>query len=524
LSGYAWGVIGVTTAFIALTCWWLTQDRSIPVYDAGGHLSRAFRFHDLLQGGHLSEPFTFTSVYPPLVHLVGALAAFIGGVNVASPIIGANVIFVPLLTLGCYQTGRLLFGPLAGLLAAVFVLGSPLLIAQFHVFMLDAPETAVVAVSMWLILASEDFSRVHVAAWAGLAVGCGLLIKETSAFFIAGIVLVALARGGWRRRRGLVAFFATALVVGAPWYLYHLSKLRDIASIASGAGSPAGNVPPTLSIANLTWYFWSALNSLLYAPLVIFVVVGAIWMISAVPHDRITKGPGMEFLVGGLVAWLANTLAHNHDLRYNMPLLPYLAVIGTGWIVYVSRRVRVAAIGVLALAVAANTLGTTFGVGKEVSTALVSSPAHTAARPDRIVWYSNAGYLVAGPQRDGDVLGLLRALRRRGVRQVTFRFIKEREDVFGPGPSHFSTSGLLALSLIAHLDTSPHTELVRTGPQVVALIHRRITSSAPPPCTRLSNGTGVYVLRLNPAVHRLSLYCPYSHPDYYPGATDVSGG
>ena len=130
LKSSAWGVIGVTTGFIALTCWWLSRDRSIPIYDAGAHLRVALAFHDWLRAGHLSRPFTFTSQYPPLAPLVGAWAAFIGGINVASPIIGENLIFVPLLTLGCYQTGRLLFGVRAGLLAAVFALGSPLLIAR----------------------------------------------------------------------------------------------------------------------------------------------------------------------------------------------------------------------------------------------------------------------------------------------------------------------------------------------------------------------------------------------------------
>lgn len=214
LSHCAWGVIGVTSGFIGLTCWWLTQDRSIPIFDAGYQLGAAIEFHNQLHAGHLVQPFTQASLYPPLGHLVGALAAFIGGVNVASPIIGENLVFVSLLTLGCYRTGRLLFGARAGLLAAIFVLGSPLLIAQFHVFMLDAPETALVAVSMWLILASQDFSRTRIAGWAGLAVGFGLLVKVQFPLFLAGIVLAALARGGWRHWRGLVAFAALALVVG----------------------------------------------------------------------------------------------------------------------------------------------------------------------------------------------------------------------------------------------------------------------------------------------------------------------
>ena len=133
VSGYAWGVTGVTAAFIAETGWWVSQDRSIPIFDAGAYLTQAVVFHRWLSVGHLLKPFTFISphppAHPPLAPLVGASATFVGGVNVASPIVGQNLVFVPLLTLGCYQTGRLLFGERAGLLAALFALGSPLLIA-----------------------------------------------------------------------------------------------------------------------------------------------------------------------------------------------------------------------------------------------------------------------------------------------------------------------------------------------------------------------------------------------------------
>jgi 4-amino-4-deoxy-L-arabinose transferase-like glycosyltransferase len=148
-SSYAWGAIGVAVSFIAITCWWLTQDRSIPIFDAGSHLETAIYFHEQLQLGHLLEPFNNVSQYPPLAHVVGALAMFVGGVNLATPIIAENLVFVSLLTLGCYQTARLLFDSRAGLLAVIFVLGSPLLIAQFHVFMLDAPETALSVACAW---------------------------------------------------------------------------------------------------------------------------------------------------------------------------------------------------------------------------------------------------------------------------------------------------------------------------------------------------------------------------------------
>jgi 4-amino-4-deoxy-L-arabinose transferase-like glycosyltransferase len=508
-SGSAWGAIGVTATFIGITCWWLSQDRSIPIFDAGAHLETAIYFHEQLQLGHLLEPFNNTSQYPPLAHVVGALAMFIGGVNVATPIIAENLVFVSLLTLGCYRSGRLLFGSRAGLLAVILVLGSPLLIAQFHVFMLDAPETALVAVSVWLLLACRDFSRVRTAGFAGLAVGLGLLVKVQFPFFVIGIVFVALARGGWRNWRGLAAFAVVAVVVGAPWYIDHLSELSTIAKFAgTESGALAGDQPPTLSVANLLWYFWSTLNSQLLLALFVFVLGGTIWTIFAVVRREEVRGPRLEFLVGAVVAWLAITLTPHHDLRYDMPLMPYLAVIGTGWIVHLPRAPRLAAVALLVLAVLANTLGTSFGVGGQMEAKLLSSPPNTEAYPDRVVLYSNRGFLVAGPQRDGDVPGLFKALRGEGVEVVAFHITQiEAAD--------FSGEGLGPLAMIAGLLPSVETALASSSASAVTVIHQSRSPASPPACTTLSDGTGVWLLRLDGLSGQLTYYCPLRRPQYY---------
>jgi hypothetical protein len=513
-SRSAWAAAGATVAFIGLTCWWLTQDRSVPVYDAGYHLGTAVGYHDQLAAGDVLQPFTHASIYPPLGHLVGALAAFIGGVNVASPIIGENLVFVSLLTLGCYQTGRLLFGPRAGLLAVAMALGSPLLISQFHVFMLDAPETALVAVSIWLLLASQEFRHTRIAAWAGLAVGLGMLVKVTFPFYVVGVVLVALARGGWRRRPGVAAFAAVVFVVAAPWYLYHLSELHAIDRIA-GYHGPSES-PPTVSVTNFGWYFWAALNSLLFAPLFLLALVGTIWTIFAVGRDRIASGPALALLAGALLAWLAMTLITYHEVSAVEPLLPYLAVIGAGSITYLAAPARLAATGVLVVAVAANTLATTFGVGGTVKVAS-SHPGGTpdpragcgGIAKDQLVLYSSAGFcLVAGPHRDGDVPGLLRALRRDGVRVLA---LGPTAGVVNGGPGEFTKTGLSALAKIARIEPS-REPVPAPDPTVAALVHQATVPGGTPPCTRLTDGSGVWVLRFDTARHKFSYYCPFPHP------------
>jgi hypothetical protein len=510
-SAYAWGAIGAAAIFFAITCWWLTVDRSIPIYDAGSQLETALRYHSMLQAGNLLGPLTYKNVYPIFAHMVGAVAALIGGANAASPIVGENVVFIPLLALGCYQTGRLLFGPLAGMLAVVFVLGSPLIISMFHVFLLDGPLTALVALSVWLVLASEDFSRPRVAALAGLAVGLGMNIKVQFALFLVGLVVVVLLHGGWRNRRGFASFIAVALVIGLPWYIVHSYELGAMFELASsGGGTPPGNIPPTLSVDNLTWYFWSVLNSQLLLPLFLLAVTGMIWTLVGVVRARGRNAARLEFFLGGFLAWLVITfVTPHHDIRYGLPLLAYLAVVGTGWITQVPSGPRLAAIAILALAVLANTLAINLGAGEEVKVALADPLPTTEQSPDQIVLYTPNGFLVSAPSRDGDVPGLLKSLRREGVETVAWSYEQG-------APPDFSSAGLAALSRAAGLPiVITHGLEFSPSPGTVTLVHEPLSARSAPPCARLSDGTGVWVARYDAAAGRSAFYCPTSRPQYY---------
>lgn len=107
--------------------------------------------------------------------------------------------FVPLLAVSCFGVGRLVYGSdLAGLLAALFALGTPMIISEFHEFLLDPQQAAIVAASVWAILACRGFERPGVAALAGILSGLAMLTKQTSIVFLAGPLAIVVARGGWR--------------------------------------------------------------------------------------------------------------------------------------------------------------------------------------------------------------------------------------------------------------------------------------------------------------------------------------
>lgn len=539
-STFAWGAILVTTAFLVITYWWLTQDRSIPGTEPGAALNAAIGHYDLLRDGDLLGPLHYDAIHPPLLQIVGAIGMLIGGVNVIAPVMAVNIVFVPLLAVGCYQTAKLVSGPEAGLLAVVFALGTPLLIEQFHVFIVDTADAALVAVAVWLILASERFTRLSFAALAGVAVGLGIETKQQYPFFLAGLLVVVLLRGqGWRNWRGIGVFAGVAFLVGCPWYLVHFEEVRNLTKDSVAAATP-GTLPPRLSLENLVWYPWAALNGLLFAPLFVIAGIGIVkatletWRRRAAPARTparpASRGPRRsaaaapaairpppndvvpELLGGMLGAWLVLLITPIHVVRYLLPMIVYIAVLGTVWIVRSQRPVRTIATAALLLAVVASTLGATFGVGGRVELMLTSRPAEDRSvfgvrSDDRIVLYATRNFMVEGPKRQGDMLALFRALRRQGTIAVTW--LPQTED-----PYYFNHYGVDSLAAMARLGVLGSFNPNQMPPRV-ALLLRQKTFGTEPPCLRLADGSGVWVRYGRTLSPKSPNYCPFRTPAFY---------
>ena len=231
-----WWVAGLTIVFIAITFWWLMADSQVPDYDSAPHIQFAFVVRSEILAGQWSSIFTDFNSYPPLGHFVGAIGTLIGGLSVTSVIFAGNLVFVPLLIGGCYGAGKIAYGPRAGLMAALFALGAPMISSEFHEFYLDPFEASMVAVSVWALLASRRFERVGYSALAGVLCALGMLTKQTFVLFVGGLIVVMFLRGGWRNWKGLVAFLVPGVALGLPWYVEHFSQLSGLANGYTIAG------------------------------------------------------------------------------------------------------------------------------------------------------------------------------------------------------------------------------------------------------------------------------------------------
>lgn len=492
-----------------ITAIWLAQDVRVQHFDPSRHLLTTLEFLDHVKAGDLLYPLTHWIGYPPAVHLTGMSGMLLGGESVWVAVMTVNLVFVPLLALGVYQTGRLVFhDSRAGLLAVAFALGTPLLISQFHVYMLDASETAMVALSVWLLLASRNFERPGYAAAAGGAVGVGLMTKQTFVWFLIGLVLVMLARGGWREWRGLVAFAVVATVIAAPWYVTQVDQLRSLAATSGSAhaiNGPGTQAPARYSVENAEWYFWSGLNYQNRLPLFLFAAIGTVFAVVRLVRGDRGHPLLLELLVGGFVGWAGITWTMSHEPRYSMPLLVYMAVLGTGWILFVGKTGRIVAISLFAIVCVTNVLGASYGLGPRLQISLPGAPdrSQSYVQEDRITLYTHDGFVFGEPVRGGDLLPLLRTLHDRGVRQIQW---DQRLGDTAP----FNVGGLMVLARFAGMGSLSYNYVRPNYPDEALIVNKRISSGSRP-CERFEDGSGVWIYVGRPG-GRLVDACPHDRP------------
>jgi hypothetical protein len=511
--------IAATVAFLLVTVWWLASDSRVPSYDPAAHIFRSLTYAQAFRDGDLTEWFTSyqTPGYPPLVYLLGAAVSLTLGDSVTKFVLVENLVFVPLLSLGAYQAGKLAYGARTGMWTALFLLGTPLIIAQAHVFMLDMPQTALVAMTTWALLACRRFERTGIAFWAGVALGLGMLTKNIFVFAFVGFVAVLLLRGGWRNPKGIALFVLGAIVsTGVPWYIAHFDGLLDyaLAGSVAGMGSEYGADPPRWGIHDWGWYLWSALNVQLYLPLFLFGLAGVGWALVRLVRrrpwasDDVTPELVAALLVGIV---LSVALTHN-DVRYTMPLLVFVALLGTAWFAEASRRwLRVGAGALLAVICLLNVFTVSTGDGPDIRFHVGgpgSDAVYNAPEGGFVHVFSTEGFLVSGPTRASDVLAELRAAHRQGARQVAI-------DRINVGPSEYNAAGITVLAHFAGLQVAPNNDYAALGPRDLFVTGG---SSSAEPCQRVVSGEGVY-FELGPDVAPVSsadnLVCPTRSPDTY---------
>lgn len=501
-----WLLLGaLVVARLALAGWWLIADDGVVDTESGRHLQFAWGHHAAIAGGDTFSLFGAPTEYPPLAHLVGVLGATVAGLDVESFIGAQDLVFIPALAIGCYGAASVAYGRTAGVLAAVFALGAPMAVSAFHMFLLDTAQAAMVALALWAILASERFSRTGIAALAGVAVGFGMLTKQNFPLFIFGLIVVVLARGGWRHWRGLAVFAAVAALLSAAWYWSELERTLGLVQGASASPVPATEaqaqfVRERWTLGNFGYYVWSTFNVSVLLPFTLLTLGGAATLLVRWARTRAPTDFAPELVVGGLMSYLALTWIYLKDPRYALPALPYMAVLATGWIPSIRGRPRAVAIAVVCAIALLNTVGTVADSGAPIRLSLPGA-SDTGLGQRQFTLYAPGGWIAGQPETEGAVLDVMRAAKADGIEAIAF----------DPGATQpdFNHPGLDILSRVAGIPIAlPYDE---SDPrQALLLNHNPPIPRQPKPCAVTSDGMGVYLTKGPVPVpfEQREFYCP----------------
>ena len=270
----------------------------------------------------------------------------------------------------------------ARLLAILLVASMPLMVGLYHDVLQDFLLVTLTAVSILLLLLTEQFDNRRVSLMLGLAMGLGTLTKVTFPIFLAGPVLVVLAQTilpmlkagpyqATRPRRILENIFgavAVYLLVALPWYLPHFTAtLEYIRSTTSGPLSEGAGPTDPLTFHAIASFTMGVFNENVSW---IIGLAGLIAIILCLSRLRAWRSMSAKLLgnLGFLLAWalipyLLVATAHNQDVRLMAPAMPAIAVIVGGAISAIQRTwVRMALIATTVAALSYQSINHVTGI------------------------------------------------------------------------------------------------------------------------------------------------------------------
>ena len=297
---------------------WMARDTRPPFWDMAVHQLAALKIQMTVAHPGIrsiaAAPW-FSVPYPPLYHAIVALFYGLFGRSVDAAQ-WANVPAIALLFIATYGLGRTLLNPVAAAAAAALVNFYPILLWLSRETLIDYWLTSMVALAMWSLIWTNEFSDRKRRIIFGAVCGLGMLTKWTFALFVA---LPAL----WFARRNLKnAAISAGITIGVAgyWYVNAAGALVNLLNV-NIAGSVNEGDPSRLSFQSVVFYIRAMEGYQLFFVLFLFFIAGVI----LVSRDFDRKWiPVLLWLIGG---WLGLLLFRNKDPRYSAPLLPAVALI-----------------------------------------------------------------------------------------------------------------------------------------------------------------------------------------------------
>jgi len=323
----------------------ITIDNSPLLWDGGDYFYKSLKYYNVFKNfdsDFISEFNNVSTYRPPLMMLSSLPFYVIFGRSTDAAVMG-NSIFLIVLLLSVYGIGRRLHNKETGLMAAFLISVFPIIFGMSRSYWQDFPLTAMVSLSIYLLLRTDFFRDRKYSILFGISIGLGMLTKWTYFIFLAGVIAYVFSvsiKAELKNGNGvgkpslnvlLAVFFAVSLA--SFWYIPNgldvATKLFGLSVGVTGAeetrfqqlGETFG---PTgiFNIKSLTYYAGKLVNEQ------ISFLFSSLFLIFAILLFR--KKMNRTFWVYFL--WIifpviVFTLIKNKTPRNTVPILPAIALI-----------------------------------------------------------------------------------------------------------------------------------------------------------------------------------------------------
>jgi 4-amino-4-deoxy-L-arabinose transferase-like glycosyltransferase len=312
---------------------WLKLDNFPLLWDAGMYYYQSLLLSDFsrnLSFQSLCSAIKVGEQYPPLIPFIASLFYGFLPRTEDTAVFVTGLVFTGILIFCVYGITRILYSRSAGVLAAFLATMYPIVFGHSRVLMYDLPLAAVVCLSVFVFLKTNNFRRTGYSILFGVVAGMGLLTKFPFVLFTGSALVYqffhnsycALRQGmrghGIQMRNTAIAVLI-AIALAAVWYAPNWS--RFFYAVFVYPGSCRSVCAPTFSVASFSYYFFSLINRQTSFFLFLIFVLGSVRFI------RVKSEHKYLLIFWILFSYIGATLANYKSPRYTIAFLPAIAII-----------------------------------------------------------------------------------------------------------------------------------------------------------------------------------------------------
>ena len=323
----------------------VTNDNTPLLWDGGDYFLKSLKYYDVFAnfGSDFISRFNAVSTYrPPLFMLSSLPLYFVFGrsTDVAAM---TNILYLIILVLSVYGIGRRIHSKEVGLMAAFIVSVFPIIFGLSRSYWQDFPLTAMVSLSIYLLIRADYFRDRKYSILFGLSIGLGMLTKWTYFVFLAGPFLYMFISSlkmneechEKRKKPILNAIIAVlfGMAVASFWYIPNgldiAGKLFGLSVGVTGKGDEATRfqqlgetIGPSGTLKSLVFY-----GGMLVNEQVSFLFAGLFLVFTVLLLKR-ERGKTLWMLIFWIIIpVIAFTLIKNKTTRNTVSMLPAIGLI-----------------------------------------------------------------------------------------------------------------------------------------------------------------------------------------------------